>query len=155
MGVIMEYRQLGQSGLRISVLSLGTMTFGGRDIFSKVGATDVAAARHQVDLCLEAGVNLFDTANIYSHGLSEEILGQVLEGRRDKVLIATKFRMVMRDGPNDGGASRHHIIKECEDSLRRLRTDYIDLYQIHEWDGETPLEETLQTLDTLVRSGKV
>jgi aryl-alcohol dehydrogenase-like predicted oxidoreductase len=151
----MEYRQLGQSGLRVSVLSLGTMTFGGQTFFSKVGATDVKAARHQVDLCLEAGVNLFDTANIYSHGVSEEILGQVLEGRRDQVLIATKFRMVMRDGPNDGGASRHHIIKECEDSLRRLRTDYVDLYQIHEWDGETPLEETLETLDTLVRSGKV
>jgi aryl-alcohol dehydrogenase-like predicted oxidoreductase len=151
----MEYRQLGQSGLRVSVLSLGTMTFGGQTFFSKVGATDVKGARHQVDLCLEAGVNLFDTANIYSHGVSEEILGQVLEGRRDQVLVATKFRMVMRDGPNDGGASRHHIIKECEDSLRRLRTDYIDLYQIHEWDGETPLEETLETLDTLVRSGKV
>jgi aryl-alcohol dehydrogenase-like predicted oxidoreductase len=155
MGSLMEYRQLGQSGLRVSVLSLGTMTFGGETFFNKVGATDVKGARYQVDLCLDAGVNLFDTANIYSHGLSEEILGQVLEGRRDKVLIATKFRMVMRDGPNDGGASRHHIIKECEDSLRRLRTDYIDLYQIHEWDGETPLEETLETLDTLVRSGKV
>lgn len=155
MGLLMEYRQLGQSGLRVSVLSLGTMTFGGQTFFSKVGATDVKGARRQVDLCLEAGVNLFDTANIYSHGVSEEILGQVLEGRRDQVLIATKFRMVMRDGPNDGGGSRYHIIKECEDSLRRLRTDHIDLYQIHEWDGETPLEETLETLDTLVRSGKV
>jgi aryl-alcohol dehydrogenase-like predicted oxidoreductase len=131
------------------------MTFGGESVFSKVGATDVKGARHQVDLCIEAGVNLFDTANIYSHGLSEEILGQVLEGRRDQVLIATKFRMVMRDGPNEGGASRFHIIRECEDSLRRLRTDYIDLYQIHEWDGETPLDETLEALDTLVRSGKV
>jgi aryl-alcohol dehydrogenase-like predicted oxidoreductase len=151
----MEYRQLGQSGLRVSVLSLGTMTFGGASVFSKVGATDVKGARRQVDLCIEAGVNLFDTANIYSHGLSEEILGQVLEGRRDQVLIATKFRMVMRDGPNEGGASRFHIIRECEDSLRRLRTDYIDLYQIHEWDGETPLDETLEALDTLVRSGKV
>ncbi|MBV8214662.1 MAG: aldo/keto reductase, partial [Verrucomicrobia bacterium] len=151
----MEYRQLGQSGLRVSVLSLGTMTFGGESVFSKVGATDVKGARRQVDLCIEAGVNLFDTANIYSHGLSEEILGQVLEGRRDQVLIATKFRMVMRDGPNEGGASRFHIIRECEDSLRRLRTDYIDLYQIHEWDGETPLDETLEALDTLVRSGKV
>jgi len=151
----MEYRQLGQSGLRVSVLSLGTMTFGGESVFSKVGATDVKGARFQVDLCIEAGVNLFDTANIYSHGLSEEILGQVLEGRRDQVLIATKFRMVMRDGPNEGGASRFHIIRECEDSLRRLRTDYIDLYQIHEWDGETPLDETLEALDTLVRSGKV
>jgi aryl-alcohol dehydrogenase-like predicted oxidoreductase len=151
----MEYRQLGQSGLRVSVLSLGTMTFGGESNFSKVGATDVKGARRQVDLCIEAGVNLFDTANIYSHGLSEEILGQVLEGRRDEVLIATKFRMVMRDGPNEGGASRFHIIRECEDSLRRLRTDHIDLYQIHEWDGETPLDETLEAFDTLVRSGKV
>ena len=151
----MEYRQLGQSGLRVSVLSLGTMTFGGESNFSKVGATDVKGARRQVDLCIEAGVNLFDTANIYSHGLSEEILGEVLEGRRDEVLIATKFRMVMRDGPNEGGASRYHIIRECEDSLRRLRTDHIDLYQIHEWDGETPLDETVEALDSLVRSGKV
>ncbi|MBV9275511.1 MAG: aldo/keto reductase [Verrucomicrobia bacterium] len=151
----MEYRQLGQSGLRVSVLSLGTMTFGGGSVFSKVGSTDVKGARRQVDLCIEAGVNLFDTANIYSHGVSEEILGQALEGRRQDVLVATKFRMVMRDGPNEGGASRFHIIRECEDSLRRLRTDYIDLYQIHEWDGETPLDETLEALDTLVRSGKV
>jgi aryl-alcohol dehydrogenase-like predicted oxidoreductase len=131
------------------------MTFGGESFFSKVGSTDVKGARRQVDMCIEAGVNLFDTANIYSHGVSEEILGQVLEGRRQEVLVATKFRMVMRDGPNEGGASRFHIIRECEDSLRRLRTDYIDLYQIHEWDGETPLDETLEELDTLVRSGKV
>ena len=151
----MEYRQLGNSGLRVSVLSLGTMTFGGKTFFSKVGSTDVDGARRQVDLCIEAGVNLFDTANIYSHGVSEDILGQVLESRRDQVLIATKFRMVMADGPNEGGASRYHIIRECENSLRRLRTDYIDLFQIHEWDGETPLDETLEALDTLVRSGKV
>jgi aryl-alcohol dehydrogenase-like predicted oxidoreductase len=151
----MEYRQLGKSGLRVSVLSLGTMTFGGKTFFSKVGSTDVEGARRQVDLCLEAGVNLFDTANIYSHGVSEDILGEVLKGRRDQVLIATKFRMVMTDGPNEGGASRYHIIRECENSLSRLRTDYIDLYQIHEWDGETPLDETLEALDTLVRSGKV
>ena len=154
MDVVMEYRQLGQSGLRISVLSLGTMTFGGRDNFSKVGATDVDGARRQVDLCLEAGVNLFDTANCYSDGVSEEILGQALEGRRDSVLIATKARMVVGHGPNDGGASRYHLIRECEKSLRRLRTDHIDLYQLHEWDGQTPLEETLEALDTLVRSGK-
>src|SRR5215469_1901134 len=155
MDVVMEYRQLGQSGLRISVLSLGTMTFGGRDIFSKVGATDVDGARCEVDLCLEDCVNLFDTANCYSDGVSEEILGQVLEGRRDSVLIATKARMVVGNGPNDGGASRYHLIRECEKSLRRLRTDHIDLYQLHEWDGQTPLEETLEALDTLVRSGKV
>jgi aryl-alcohol dehydrogenase-like predicted oxidoreductase len=151
----MEYRQLGNSGLRVSVLSLGTMTFGGGGGFGKVGAVDIDGARRQVDLCLEAGVNLFDTANIYSHGVSEEILGKALEGRRSNVLIATKARMVMRDGPNEGGASRYHIIRECEDSLRRLKTDWIDLYQLHEWDGETPLEETLEALDTLVRSGRV
>jgi len=128
----MEYRQLGNSGLRVSVLSLGTMTFGGDSSFSKVGATDLDGARRQVDLCIEAGVNLFDTANIYSHGASEEILGKALEGRRNDVLVATKARMLMRDGPNEGGASRYHIIRECEDSLRRLKTDYIDLYQLHD-----------------------
>src|ERR1700719_3030472 len=151
----MEYRQLGQSGLMVSVLSLGTMTFGGRTIFSKVGTTDVDGARRQVDLCLEAGVNLFDTANCYSDGASEEILGEVLQGRRDELLIATKARMVVGSGPNDGGVSRYHLIRECEKSLRRLRTDRIDLYQLHEWDGRTPLDEALEALDTLVRSGKV
>lgn len=151
----MEYRQLGQSGLMVSVLSLGTMTFGGRTIFSKVGATDVDGARRQVDLCIEAGINLFDTANCYSDGLSEEILGEVLEGRRDDVLVATKARMVVGSGPNDGGVSRYHLIRECEKSLRRLRTDRIDLYQLHEWDGRTPLDEALEALDTLTRSGKV
>src|SRR6516165_1307649 len=151
----MEYRQLGNSGLRVSLLSLGTMTFGGGGAFNKVGAVDIDGGRLQVDLCIEAGVNLFDTANIYSHGVYEEILGKALEGRRNDVLVATKARMVMRDGPNEGGTSRYHIIRECEDSLRRLKTDYIDLYQLHEWDGETPLEETLDALDTLVRSGKV
>jgi len=151
----MEYRQLGKSGLRVSVLSLGTMTFGGRGIFNKIGTTDVDGARRQVDLCLEAGVNLFDTADMYSAGVSEEILGQALEGRRDDVLIATKARMVVGNGPNDGGVSRFHLIRSCEQSLRRLRTDHIDLYQLHEWDGATPLEEALETLDTLVRSGKV
>src|SRR6202035_3111763 len=151
----MEYRQLGQSGLMVSVLSLGTMTFGGRTIFSKVGATDVNGARRQVDLCLEAGINLFDTANCYSDGVSEEILGEVLEGRREDLLIATKARMVVGPGPNDGGVSRYHLIRECEKSLRRLRTDRIDLYQLHEWDGRTPLDEALEALDTLVRSGKV
>jgi aryl-alcohol dehydrogenase-like predicted oxidoreductase len=151
----MEYRQLGNSGLRVSVLSLGTMTFGGTSIFSKVGSTDIDGACRQVDLCLDAGVNLFDTANCYSDGMSEEILGQALKGRRDQVLVATKARMVVGDGPNDGGVSRYHLIRECEKSLRRLKTDHIDLYQLHEWDGQTPLEETLEALDTLVRSGKV
>jgi aryl-alcohol dehydrogenase-like predicted oxidoreductase len=151
----MEYRQLGTSGLRVSVLALGTMTFGGRGDFAKTGTTDVAGARRQIDLALDAGVNLIDTADVYSHGLSEEIIGQAIAGRRDRLLLATKARMPMGDGPNDAGLSRHHLIRACEASLRRLGTDYIDLYQVHEWDGQTPLEETLETLDTLVRAGKV
>ena len=151
----MEYRQLGRSGLRVSVLALGTMTFGGRGDFAKVGATDVASARRQLDRALDAGVNLVDTADVYSRGLSEEIVGAAIAGRRDRVLLATKARMPMGDGPNDAGLSRHHLIRACEASLRRLGTDYIDLYQVHEWDGQTPLEETLETLDTLVRAGKV
>jgi aryl-alcohol dehydrogenase-like predicted oxidoreductase len=151
----MRYRQLGTSGLRVSVLTMGTMTFGGKGGFASVGSTGVKDARRQVDLCLDAGVNLIDTANVYSDGLSEEILGEVLEGRRDQVLVATKARMPMGDGPNDAGLSRHHLVSQCEASLRRLRTDRIDLYQVHEWDGQTPLSETLQALDDLVRAGKV
>ncbi len=151
----MQYRQLGHSGLFVSGLTLGTMTFGGKGGFSKVGSTDADGARRQVDMCLDAGVNLFDTANVYSGGESEEILGQAISGRRDDLLLATKVRMTMGDGPNGAGLSRHHIIRECEESLRRLGTDYIDLYQVHEWDGTTPLEETLEALDTLVKSGKV
>jgi aryl-alcohol dehydrogenase-like predicted oxidoreductase len=151
----MRYRQLGGSGLRVSVLTMGTMTFGGMGRFAKVGSTGVEEARRQVDRCLDAGVNLIDTADVYSGGLSEEICGEVLEGRRDQVLVATKARMPMGDGPNDAGLSRHHLVRECEASLRRLRTDHVDLYQVHEWDGQTPLEETLQALDDLVRSGKV
>jgi len=120
-----------------------------------VGATDVAGARRQVDMCLDAGINLFDTANIYSDGESEEILGEAISGRRDDLLLATKVRMPVGDGPNETGLSRHHIMRQCEESLRRLGTDYIDLYQVHEWDGLTPLEETLEALDTLVKSGKV
>ena len=150
----MEYRALGRSGLRISVLTMGTMTFGGRGGFASVGSTDVDQARRQVDMCLEAGVNLIDTADVYSAGLAEEIVGEVLDGRRDEVLLATKVRMPMGDGPNDAGLSREHIISGCEASLRRLRTDHIDLYQVHEWDGVTPLEETLEALDLLVRAGK-
>src|SRR5919205_4416215 len=151
----MQYRQLGASGLRVSVLTMGTMTFGGMGGFASVGSTGVQEAGRQVDQCLDAGVNLIDTANVYSGGLSEEILGKVLEGRRDQVLVATKARMPMGEGPNDAGLSRHHLIRECEASLRRLGTDRIDLYQGHEWDGQTPLEETLAALEHLVQNGKV
>jgi aryl-alcohol dehydrogenase-like predicted oxidoreductase len=151
----MEYRQLGRSGLRVSVLSLGTMTFGGRGDFAKTGSTDVAGARRQLDMALDAGVNLVDSSDIYSFGLSEEIIGDITAGRRDRIVLATKARFPIGEGPNDAGLSRHHLIRACEASLRRLRTDFIDLYQVHQWDGQTPLEETLETLDTLVRSGKV
>ena len=151
----MEYRALGRSGLRVSVLTMGTMTFGGTGAFANVGSTGLDEARRQVDMCLDAGVNLIDTADVYSGGMAEEILGEVLRGRRDRVLVATKVRMGMGPGPNDAGLSRHHVISGCEASLRRLGTDHIDLYQVHEWDGQTPLEETLQALDLLVRSGKV
>src|SRR6516165_11313155 len=151
----MEYRALGRSGLRVSVLTMGTMTFGGAGAFADVGSTDTEEAERQVNMCLDAGVNLIDTADVYSSGLAEEILGQVLRGRRDQVLLATKVRMGMGRGPNDSGLSRHHIISGCEASLRRLGTDHIDLYQVHEWDGQTPLDESLGALDSLVQSGKV
>jgi aryl-alcohol dehydrogenase-like predicted oxidoreductase len=150
----MEYRLLGRSGLKVSTLTMGTMTFG-RPKDSPVGSTDVAQAARQIDLCIAAGVNLIDTANVYSSGASEEIVGEALGGKRDRVLIATKVRFGMGDGPNDRGLSRYHIIRQCEASLKRLRTDRIDLYQVHEWDGLTPLEETMEALDSLVRAGKV
>jgi aryl-alcohol dehydrogenase-like predicted oxidoreductase len=151
----MEYRQLGRSGLRVSTVTLGTMGFGGTGWAQPVGQIDVEGARAQIDLAREAGVNLIDTADVYSGGLSEEILGQALGNDREEVLIATKVRMPMGDGPNDAGLSRHHIIRSAEASLRRLKTDYLDLYQVHEWDGHTPLEETISALDALVQSGKV
>ena len=151
----MEYRQLGHSGLRVSTITLGTMGFGGTGWASAVGKIDVDGARRQINLARDAGVNLFDTADVYSSGTSEEILGEALGADRDEVLVATKVRMPMGDGPNEAGLSRHHIIRGAEASLRRLKTDYIDLYQVHEWDGQTPLEETLSALDTLVQSGKV
>lgn len=151
----MEYRQLGRSGLRVSTLTLGTMTFGGLGPFANVGSTDANGAGRQMAMAIDAGVNMIDTANVYSDGVSEEIIGQALPVPRDKVLLATKCRMRIGTGPNDGGASRYHIIAELEKSLRRLRTDYVDLYQLHQWDGQTPLEETMEALDTLIRSGKV
>ncbi len=151
----MDYRPLGTSGLQISALTLGTMTFGGSGNFANVGNTDVAGARRQIDMCRDAGVNLIDTADIYSTGGSEEIVGEVLDGRRDDFLVATKVRFAMGEAPNMAGLSRQHVIEGCEASLRRLRTDHIDLYQLHEWDGLTPLEETLGALQTLVETGKV
>ena len=151
----MEYRQLGKSGLRVSVLTLGTMGFGGTSWASVVGQIGVDGAREQIAMARDAGVNLIDTADVYSDGLSEEILGQALGRDRDDVLVATKVRMTMGTGPNDAGLSRHHIIRGAEASLRRLGTDWIDLYQVHEWDGHTPLEETLGALESLVQSGKV
>ncbi|MFG1922381.1 aldo/keto reductase [Cryptosporangium sp. NPDC048952] len=151
----MEYRQLGNSGLRVSTLTMGTMTFGGSGGFSRIGTTDVEAATRQFDLCREHGVNLIDTANMYSVGVSEEIVGEAVKGQRDEWLLATKVRFPMGDGPNDAGLSRHHILNQAEASLRRLQTDYIDLYQLHEWDGHTRLEETLGALETLVQQGKV
>lgn len=151
----MDYRQLGRSGLRISSLTLGTMGYGGGGKFQPVGELGVDDARRQFDLCLEHGVNLVDTANAYSLGASEEIVGEAMQGRRDRLMVATKLRFAMGDGPNDAGLSRHHVIASVEASLRRLRTDHIDLLQVHQWDGQTPLEETLEALDTLVRAGKV
>lgn len=152
----MEYRQLGGSGLKISALSFGTATFGGGGaFFSAWGKTDVAEASRLIDICLEAGVNLFDTADTYSGGLSEEVLGKAIAGRRDQLLLSTKATFRMGDGPNELGSSRYHLIRSCEDSLRRLNTDHIDIYTMHGFDALTPVEETLRTLDTLVQSGKV
>lgn len=152
----MEYRFLGGSGLEVPALSFGTGTFGGvGGFFSKWGNSDVAEATRMVDLCLGAGVNLFDTADVYSNGRSEEILGQAIAGRRDELLISTKATFRMSDEPNDVGSSRFHILRSCETSLRRLKTDYIDIFTIHGFDAKTPVEETLRTLDTLVQSGKV
>ena len=154
----MEYRLLGRSGLKVPVLSFGTGTFGGgTEFFRAWGASDVAEATRLVDICLDTGVNLFDTADVYSDGLSETILGKAIAGRRDSVLISTKatFRMSTASGPNDLGSSRHHLIQACEASLRRLGTDYIDIYHLHGFDALTPLEEVLSTLNNLVTSGKV
>ncbi|WP_425073564.1 aldo/keto reductase [Sagittula sp. S175] len=151
----MIYRQLGRSGLKVSALAMGTFTFGGKGDFGMVGAQGVADAARLIDTCLDHGITLLDTANMYSTGLAEDILGQALDGRRDRVLISSKARMRIGDGPNDEGASRWHLIRECERSLKRLGTDHIDIYHIHEWDGLTPVEETMEALDTLTRHGKI
>lgn len=152
----MEYRQLGNSGLRVPVLSFGTATFGGNNEFFKAwGTTQLEEAKQMINLCIDAGVNLFDTANVYSTGLAEEILGKALEGLRDKVLISTKATFRMGKDVNEYGSSRFHLIKQCEDSLKRLQTDHIDIYHMHGFDGTTPIDETLKALETLVQNGKV
>jgi aryl-alcohol dehydrogenase-like predicted oxidoreductase len=153
---MMLFRQLGRSGLKVPALCLGTGTFGGGTEFFKTwGASDVAGATRLVDLCLEAGLNMFDSADIYSNGLAEEILGKAIKGRRDQILISTKGGQRSGSGPNDVGSSRQHLIAACDASLRRLGTETIDLYQIHAFDALTPVEETLAALDHLVRSGKI
>ena len=151
----MEYRLLGRSGLKVPVLSLGTGTFGGSPMFKAWGETQVPEATRMVDLCLEAGLNLFDSADVYSAGLAEEILGKAVAGRRDQVLISTKATFRIGRGVNNVGSSRHHLLRSVEGSLRRLGTDYIDLFQLHGFDAQTPVEETLETLDGLVRAGKI
>jgi aryl-alcohol dehydrogenase-like predicted oxidoreductase len=152
----MEVRQLGKSGLRVSVLGFGTATFGGgSDFYRAWGSTDVREATRLVDICLEAGVSFFDTANSYSAGMAEEILGAAIAGRRNDLILASKATFPMGAGPNEAGSSRHFLLRACEDSLRRLRTDRIDVYYMHGFDENTPVEETLSALETLVTSGKV
>ena len=152
----MEQRRLGGSGLMVPALTLGTGTFGGGNEFFKAwGETDVAEARRLVDICLEAGVSMFDSADGYSAGLAEEILGQAIKGRRDQVLISTKGTFRRGKAPNDVGSSRHHLLRAVDASLKRLGTDYIDLYQLHSFDAMTPVEEAIGTLDDLVRAGKI
>jgi aryl-alcohol dehydrogenase-like predicted oxidoreductase len=155
-GVAMEYRHLGASGFKVPVLSFGTGTFGGKgDFFKEWGSNDVAEARRLVDICLDAGVTMFDSADIYSSGTAESVLGEAIKGRRDQVLISTKATFRFDDKPNSVGSSRYHLIRACEAALKRLGTDYIDLFQLHGFDAMTPVEETLSTLDDLVRAGKI
>ena len=152
----MEYRLLGDSGLKVSALCFGTGTFGGGTEFFKAwGSTGVEEAKRLIGLCLDAGVNIFDTADIYSNGLSEEILGKAIQGKRNELLISTKATFRLGNGPNDVGSSRHHLLGACDASLRRLGVDHIDIYHMHGFDALTPVEEMLYTLDTLTRSGKV
>jgi len=152
----MEYRNLGASGLKVPALSFGTGTFGGEGpLFSAWGKSGVEEARRLIDICVDAGVTLFDTADVYSNGASEEILGAAIKGRRDKVLISTKTTLPMGEGPHDSGSSRHRLLGAIDASLRRLGTDYVDLLQLHAFDAGTPIEEVLYTLDIIVRAGKV
>ncbi len=152
----MEYRRLGSSGLKVPALSLGTGTFGGRGpLFGAWGTTDVQEARRLLDIAIDAGVTLFDTADVYSDGASEEVLGQAIRGRRDQVLVSTKAGLPTGDGPQDAGTSRARLTRAVDDALRRLDTDYLDLFQLHAYDAGTPIEEVLSTLDDLVRAGKI
>ncbi|MBR1207831.1 MULTISPECIES: aldo/keto reductase [unclassified Bradyrhizobium] len=152
----MEYRNLGASGLKVPALSFGTGTFGGQGpLFSAWGRSDASEARRLIDICLDAGVNLFDTADVYSNGASEEILGAAIKGRRDRVLISTKTGLPMGDGPLDAGTSRYRLVASVDAALKRLNTDYIDLLQLHAFDAFTPIDEVLSTLDALVRAGKL
>lgn len=151
----MEYRQFGSSGLFVPVLTLGTGTFGGTNGFEGWGNTQTKEATRMVDMCLDAGMNLFDTADMYSRGVSEEILGRAIAGKRNRVLISTKAAFPMSDDRNDAGTSRWHLLRACEDSLKRLGTDHIDIYHMHGFDAHTAVEETLRTLDDLIQSGKV
>jgi aryl-alcohol dehydrogenase-like predicted oxidoreductase len=151
----MEYRKLGASGLHVPVLTLGTATFGGAPRFQSWGTTDGGEATRLVDICLEAGLTMFDSADIYSDGLAEEVLGVAIKGRRDQVIVSTKGTFRFGDGPDDVGSGRKHLTKAIEGSLRRLGTDYIDLYQLHGFDAKTPIEETLETLNDFVRAGKI
>ncbi|MDO6761705.1 aldo/keto reductase [Tamlana sp. 2_MG-2023] len=152
----MEYRNLGNSGLKVPILSLGTGTFGGtNEFFQRWGQTDVKEATRLIDICIERGVNFFDTANVYSNGDSEIVLGKALKAKRDKTIISTKATFQMGEHPNEKGSSRYHLMNALDDSLKRLNTDYIDLFLMHGFDQNTPIEETLRTLDNMVKSGKV
>lgn len=151
----MEYRLLGASGFKVPVLSFGTATFGGGPFFRHWGTTDLTEAKRLVDVCIDAGVTMFDTANIYSFGRAEEILASAVAGRRDKVILSTKATLRFGDGPNDIGSSRYHLIRAINGALRRLGTDYIDIFHVHEFDALTPIVEVLQTLQDFIRAGKV
>ena len=151
----MEYRQLGHSGLKISLFTLGTMNFQSEGFFGSIGTLSVKEAGRLVDVAVDHGVNMLDTSNAYTRGKSEEALGEVLKGRSSQLMVGTKVRFAMGDGPNEQGLSRFHIVEQCEASLKRLKRDHIDLYFLHEWDGLTPVEEMMEALDTLVKQGKV
>ncbi|MEP6826580.1 MAG: aldo/keto reductase, partial [Aestuariivirga sp.] len=151
----MEYRNLGHSGLKVSLYTLGTMNFDGSGFFNMVGGLDMKQAARLVDIAVEHGVNIFDTSNAYTRGKSETALGEILKSRSNQLLVETKVRFGMGEGPNEQGLSRFHIIQQCEASLKRLQRDHIDLYLLHQWDGQTPIEETMEALNTLVQQGKV